>query len=32
VKIEFKWAAIAHNLMKLTRKALAGEAKPALAT
>jgi transposase len=32
VKIEFKWAAIAHNLMKLTRKVLAGEATPALAT
>lgn len=32
VKIEFKWAAIAHNLLKLTRKVLAGEAKPALAT
>ncbi len=31
VKIEFKWAAIAHNLMKLTRKVLAREAKPALA-
>ena len=31
VKIEFKWAAIAHNLMKLTRKVLAQEAKPALA-
>jgi transposase len=31
VKIEFKWAAIAHNLMKLTRKMLAREAEPALA-
>jgi hypothetical protein len=31
VKIEFKWAAIAHNLMKLTRKVLAGEAELALA-
>ncbi|MCX6842102.1 MAG: transposase, partial [candidate division WOR-3 bacterium] len=31
VKIEFKWAAIAHNLMKLTRKVLAQEAEPALA-
>jgi hypothetical protein len=32
VKIEFKWAAIAHNLMKLTRKVRAGEAELALAT
>lgn len=32
VKIEFKWAAIAHNLMKLTRKVLAGAVRPALAT
>ena len=31
-KIEFKWGAIAHNLLKLTRKVLAGEANPALAT
>jgi len=26
-KIEFKWGAIAHNLLKLTRKVLAGEAE-----
>ena len=27
-KIEFKWGAIAHNLLKLVRKVLAGEAEP----
>jgi hypothetical protein len=28
VKLEFKWGAIAHNLMKMVRKVLSGEAQP----
>ena len=31
-KLEFKWGALAHNLLKMTRKVLAGEAKPVTAT
>ena len=32
VRIEFKWAAIAHNLLKMVRRVLAGAAEPAPAT
>ena len=31
-KIEWKWATIAHNLLKITRKVVSGERKLATAT